>query len=237
MRRTLGLMVIMSTVAVIARAVPVVVTDWSSHGQHGWLGYNNGADYNRIDDFPHVTVYFPDPNFLSAPNGAGWTFNSPNASAAIDTGSGFIYGGYIATGHSDFAGNYVTGDGVGDQGQVTRITFDFYSDPGGGQTWPGLLSVFFVHDANGANQVAWFHDIDVTGISSGWNVISVDTLGGSWYRVGPSAVSLVDALRDVDLIGIHIAYQPNQSGQTYGLDDFTLENAAAQSQGTVFRFR
>jgi hypothetical protein len=148
------------------------------------------------------------------------------------TGAG-ISEDIVRTTDAAFTGNYLNYGGAGKV--VTSVMFDFYSNTGGNPfPYPAALSLYFLYN-DGGSAWEWYYDFDVTLLDAGWGTGDNDlsaalSFGAGWYTLNgqntPDGFAL--SLTDVDRIGILVSYQPSQSGQVYGIDDFTLDGVVPE---------
>lgn len=122
---------------------------------------------------------------------------------------------------------------------VDNISFDFHND----QVGPGAaaLSLYFLSNDGGGNDVIWYYNFNPADLDPGWNddlSVAMNWTGGgagfgSWYTIYGvnTALGFAAALEDVDEIGILLTYQDNLDGQIYGLDNFQL-NGTIPEPGT-----
>ena len=106
-------------------------------------------------------------------------------------------------------------------GDVRSIRFDFYA---GQANSPSFLQLFF-----STGTYTWYYQIDVTGIAAGdWNSYAVNLMAntdpGGWYSFTRTPTEFQTDLANATDVGILLSYTVNSTLQTYGLDNFELND-------------
>lgn len=106
----------------------------------------------------------------------------------------------------------------GGDGVVRWVRFDFYAS-----NWDtgNRLELYFETTLGDI----WYYEI--TGLASGWNdgiTVPVESMG-AWYSLTRSGTTeYLEDLTRVQEVGFLLAYRSGESGQLYGIDNFTLDN-------------
>ena len=198
--QSFALFALLAAVAAPAQAAIMLTNDWES-GTESWTHRTNAGS-------PNATLTDPDVSGL----GGG-------------TDALRITGGSAGSGHESYVYNdsSLTGDYInGFSSPITSISFDFYA----ASNTAAALEVYFRHDSGGASDTEWFFTI--SDLYTGWHTyyINFTTLDG-WYNLdyGPgNQTQLLGDLVDVDEIGLLLTYQPNVSGQIYGVDNWAAHD-------------
>jgi hypothetical protein len=164
---------------------------------------------------------FPEPNPAEGVGAVGDVDSDTNPDYEItadDPGSLVLDLVYATPSSSDFTAFDFGAEGIN---AVEALSVQFWANSGGpgAVDYPASLEFYFL-DGGGTY---WVYDIDVTGLSQGWNALWADISqwsAGLWDDVGGGGNWLA-AIADVDEVGMRIGYQ-QIDGQEYGIDNFRI---------------
>lgn len=185
-------------VATVAAQGAVIVQDTWSADVDEWTGTNMSP---------------PGPvNATISWNSSGWLQISNNTGGSVEED-------YIYETNGELAGNMDWRPYNGTSSNVYAISFNFYSSTA---STPDSLLLYL--SSGGTN---WYYVINGVGSGWGWYYANLVWGPGNFYNDQGynSAANFDAALQDVDQVGIVLTYHANVSGQIFGLDNFTLEDA------------
>lgn len=186
--------------------------DW----QDGSAGYT--YDAWSIDPIDSTYVSPPAALVLNTFGGAGTSMGLPAQQAISITGNTTDPAIRAAVFSTTAFGNNMN-DYEGSGSKVAGLQFDFYSGSGA----PSKIG-FFLEALGGS---VWYYDVTPVH-SSGWQTYGVSFGGSGWYGFTDStwsasaAVSLDSILGDVEKVGMYVYFNPNQTGQDYGVGTYGL---------------
>lgn len=214
MKKSIAWLVVCGVVFAVAAQGAVIVQDYFDGGEGAWLDLPDG----------------PDPNSSWADTG-GLGADIHQSSTGDGGGAGGFE--YVYTIDSDFTGDWTA---MGPNDGIKQIQLDFYADSGTGDGSPGSMDLYF-SDSGGQH---WFYNVNTEGNPyADWGFIAASTdYGAGWYSTdGPDTeAAFLASIQDVDQVGIYLAYQPGVNDQTYGIDNFVLNDAVNVPEPGTFLF-
>ena len=218
-RMTLWSLIALLAVGVSARAAIIAQDKWEGSTVDGWAVVDDTTVNPLSDGSDHGTVSFDGAL-------AGHSALKIDGSAVADaedfiSDSGFAPSGPLGPGV--LPGNWIAAGASVDSG---ALSLDFYSNPGGGETAPSSLKLYFYSDTT---DNTWLYDLNV---GSGWSSHLAELSYSQWDSSTGTEAQFATDMADVDEVGIWITYHEGIAGQVYGIDNFQLHDEVIPEPGT-----